>query len=148
MGLIVLGICIVRLHMNSLHTGSSGFPPRPCFIFEAVSPPESGVGGGGSGASGGNVSNSAERKRCLLCGKVVSNDYQHYRVHFPGNYPCNICQSLFKRKDYWKTHMRKQHGASFPTASEKASERRQETRGHQEAKGTKERQWIEKPGIF
>ncbi|ODN06396.1 Sex determination protein fruitless [Orchesella cincta] len=88
-------------------TGQGSFPPRPCFIFEAVSPTSSERG-----------PSSAERKRCRLCGKVVSNDYQHYRVHFPGNYPCQICQSLFKRKDYWKTHMRKQHQVAFPSAAE------------------------------
>ncbi|CAL8099290.1 unnamed protein product [Orchesella dallaii] len=87
--------------------GQGSFPPRPCFIFEAVSPTSSERG-----------PSSAERKRCRLCGKVVSNDYQHYRVHFPGNYPCQICQSLFKRKDYWKTHMRKQHQVAFPSAAE------------------------------
>lgn len=53
-------------------TGQGSFPPRPCFIFEAVSP------------SGEKGPGTAERKRCRLCGKVVSNDYQHYRVHFPG----------------------------------------------------------------
>uniref|UniRef100_A0A182UIL5 C2H2-type domain-containing protein n=1 Tax=Anopheles melas TaxID=34690 RepID=A0A182UIL5_9DIPT len=36
------------------------------------------------------VNSLDERKRCLLCGKVVCNVRNHYYVHFPGKYACSL----------------------------------------------------------
>ncbi|TGZ53415.1 hypothetical protein DBV15_01502 [Temnothorax longispinosus] len=49
-------------------------------------------------------SNSDERRRCSLCGKVVTNVRNHYYVHFPGKYACPLCPAVYTRSDTLLTH--------------------------------------------
>ncbi|KAG5313745.1 FRU protein, partial [Acromyrmex insinuator] len=51
-------------------------------------------------------SNSDERRRCSLCGKVVTNVRNHYYVHFPGKYACPLCPAVYTRSDTLLTHTR------------------------------------------
>ncbi|XP_015605555.1 protein abrupt isoform X8 [Cephus cinctus] len=55
------------------------------------------------------VSNSDERRRCSLCGKVVTNVRNHYYVHFPGKYACPLCPAVYTRSDTLLTHTRTKH---------------------------------------
>ncbi|XP_066590053.1 protein tramtrack, beta isoform isoform X7 [Prorops nasuta] len=55
-------------------------------------------------------SNSDEKKRCSLCGKVVTNVRNHYYVHFPGKYACPLCPAVYTRSDTLLTHTRTKHG--------------------------------------
>ncbi|XP_050090457.1 sex determination protein fruitless-like [Anopheles aquasalis] len=50
-----------------------------------------------------------ERKRCLLCGKVVCNVRNHYYVHFPGKYACSLCTAVYTRSDTLLMHCRSKH---------------------------------------
>ncbi|XP_020288782.1 sex determination protein fruitless isoform X7 [Pseudomyrmex gracilis] len=54
-------------------------------------------------------SHSDERRRCSLCGKVVTNVRNHYYVHFPGKYACPFCPSVYTRSDSLLTHTRTKH---------------------------------------
>ncbi|XP_072764886.1 uncharacterized protein [Anoplolepis gracilipes] len=54
-------------------------------------------------------SNSDERRRCSLCGKVVTNVRNHYYVHFPGKYACSLCPAVYTRSDTLLTHTRTKH---------------------------------------
>lgn len=54
-------------------------------------------------------SNSDERRRCSLCGKVVTNVRNHYYVHFPGKYACPLCPAVYTRSDTLLTHTRTKH---------------------------------------
>ena len=54
-------------------------------------------------------SNSDERRRCSLCGKVVTNVRNHYYVHFPGKYACPLCPAVYTRSDTLLTHTRMKH---------------------------------------
>ncbi|XP_068976790.1 protein tramtrack, beta isoform isoform X7 [Bombus flavifrons] len=54
-------------------------------------------------------SNTDERRRCSLCGKVVSNVRNHYYVHFPGKYACPLCPAVYTRSDTLLTHTRTKH---------------------------------------
>ncbi|XP_046429616.1 zinc finger and BTB domain-containing protein 24 isoform X10 [Neodiprion fabricii] len=55
------------------------------------------------------VSNSDERRRCSLCGKVVTNVRNHYYVHYPGKYACQLCPAVYTRSDTLLTHTRAKH---------------------------------------
>ncbi|XP_048512504.1 zinc finger and BTB domain-containing protein 24 isoform X11 [Athalia rosae] len=55
------------------------------------------------------VSNSDERRRCSLCGKVVTNVRNHYYVHYPGKYACRLCPAVYTRSDTLLTHTRAKH---------------------------------------
>ncbi|XP_012283201.1 broad-complex core protein isoforms 1/2/3/4/5 isoform X6 [Orussus abietinus] len=50
-----------------------------------------------------------ERRRCSLCGKVVTNVRNHYYVHFPGKYACPFCPAVYTRSDTLLTHTRTKH---------------------------------------
>ncbi|XP_065169952.1 protein bric-a-brac 1 isoform X4 [Atheta coriaria] len=50
-----------------------------------------------------------ERRRCVLCGKIVSNTRNHYYVHFPGQYSCSQCPAVYTRSDTLLLHMRTKH---------------------------------------
>lgn len=50
-----------------------------------------------------------ERRRCVLCGKIVSNTRNHYYVHFPGQYSCSHCPAVYTRSDTLLLHMRTKH---------------------------------------
>ncbi|KAF5295119.1 hypothetical protein FQA39_LY13270 [Lamprigera yunnana] len=50
-----------------------------------------------------------ERRRCVLCGKIVSNTRNHYYVHFPGQYSCVHCPAVYTRSDTLLLHMRTKH---------------------------------------
>ncbi|XP_019761191.1 sex determination protein fruitless isoform X3 [Dendroctonus ponderosae] len=50
-----------------------------------------------------------ERRRCVLCGKIVSNTRNHYYVHFPGQYTCSHCPAVYTRSDTLLLHMRTKH---------------------------------------
>ncbi|XP_017781041.1 PREDICTED: protein bric-a-brac 1 isoform X6 [Nicrophorus vespilloides] len=50
-----------------------------------------------------------ERRRCVLCGKIVSNTRNHYYVHFPGQYSCTHCPAVYTRSDTLLLHMRTKH---------------------------------------
>uniref|UniRef100_A0A6P7FUC0 Protein bric-a-brac 1-like isoform X3 n=1 Tax=Diabrotica virgifera virgifera TaxID=50390 RepID=A0A6P7FUC0_DIAVI len=52
-----------------------------------------------------------ERRRCVLCGKIVSNTRNHYYVHFPGQYSCTHCPAVYTRSDTLLLHMRTKHPA-------------------------------------
>ncbi|XP_058795174.1 sex determination protein fruitless isoform X4 [Phymastichus coffea] len=54
-------------------------------------------------------SNTDERRRCSLCGKVVTNVRNHYYVHFPGKYACPLCPAVYTRSDTLLTHTRTKH---------------------------------------
>lgn len=54
-------------------------------------------------------SNTDERRRCSLCGKVVTNVRNHYYVHFPGKYACRLCPAVYTRSDTLLTHTRTKH---------------------------------------
>ncbi|XP_057332542.1 protein tramtrack, beta isoform isoform X6 [Microplitis mediator] len=53
--------------------------------------------------------NTDERRRCSLCGKVVTNVRNHYYVHFPGKYACPLCPAVYTRSDTLLTHTRTKH---------------------------------------
>ncbi|CAH0559272.1 unnamed protein product [Brassicogethes aeneus] len=55
------------------------------------------------------VGNLDERRRCVLCGKIVSNTRNHYYVHFPGQYSCAHCPAVYTRSDTLLLHMRTKH---------------------------------------
>ncbi|XP_034943027.1 hypermethylated in cancer 2 protein isoform X6 [Chelonus insularis] len=55
--------------------------------------------------------NMDERRRCSLCGKVVTNVRNHYYVHFPGKYACPLCPAVYTRSDTLLTHTRTKHAA-------------------------------------
>uniref|UniRef100_A0A182JEH0 C2H2-type domain-containing protein n=1 Tax=Anopheles atroparvus TaxID=41427 RepID=A0A182JEH0_ANOAO len=55
------------------------------------------------------VNSLDERKRCLLCGKVVCNVRNHYYVHFPGKYACSLCTAVYTRSDTLLMHCRSKH---------------------------------------
>lgn len=55
------------------------------------------------------VSQVDERRRCVLCGKIVSNTRNHYYVHFPGQYTCTHCPAVYTRSDTLLLHMRTKH---------------------------------------
>ncbi|KAJ8985364.1 hypothetical protein NQ317_008397 [Molorchus minor] len=50
-----------------------------------------------------------EPRRCVLCGKIVSNTRNHYYVHFPGQYSCTHCPAVYTRSDTLLLHMRTKH---------------------------------------
>lgn len=50
-----------------------------------------------------------ERRRCVMCGKIVSNTRNHYYVHFPGHYSCAHCPAVYTRSDTLLLHMRTKH---------------------------------------
>uniref|UniRef100_A0A336MV16 CSON007640 protein n=1 Tax=Culicoides sonorensis TaxID=179676 RepID=A0A336MV16_CULSO len=50
-----------------------------------------------------------ERRRCLLCGKIICNVRNHYYVHFPGKYSCNLCPAVYTRSDTLLMHSRSKH---------------------------------------
>ncbi|XP_058443242.1 protein bric-a-brac 2 isoform X11 [Malaya genurostris] len=55
------------------------------------------------------VNSLDERKRCLLCGKIVCNVRNHYYVHFPGKYACSLCTAVYTRSDTLLMHCRSKH---------------------------------------
>ncbi|XP_045467276.1 protein tramtrack, beta isoform isoform X6 [Harmonia axyridis] len=55
------------------------------------------------------VGSMDERRRCVLCGKIVSNTRNHYYVHFPGQYSCTQCPAVYTRSDTLLLHMRTKH---------------------------------------
>ncbi|XP_018327679.1 longitudinals lacking protein, isoforms H/M/V isoform X3 [Agrilus planipennis] len=55
------------------------------------------------------VGSMDERRRCVLCGKIVSNTRNHYYVHFPGQYSCLHCPAVYTRSDTLLLHMRTKH---------------------------------------
>ncbi|XP_023016090.2 sex determination protein fruitless isoform X5 [Leptinotarsa decemlineata] len=55
------------------------------------------------------VGSMDERRRCVLCGKIVSNTRNHYYVHFPGQYSCTHCPAVYTRSDTLLLHMRTKH---------------------------------------
>uniref|UniRef100_A0ABD2WS46 C2H2-type domain-containing protein n=1 Tax=Trichogramma kaykai TaxID=54128 RepID=A0ABD2WS46_9HYME len=55
-------------------------------------------------------SSTDERRRCALCGKVVTNVRNHYYVHFPGKYACTKCPAVYTRSDTLLSHQRTKHG--------------------------------------
>ncbi|XP_008200998.1 fruitless isoform X7 [Tribolium castaneum] len=55
------------------------------------------------------VGSMDERRRCVLCGKIVSNTRNHYYVHFPGQYSCAHCPAVYTRSDTLLLHMRTKH---------------------------------------
>ncbi|KAK9878858.1 hypothetical protein WA026_003692 [Henosepilachna vigintioctopunctata] len=55
------------------------------------------------------VGSMDERRRCVLCGKIVSNTRNHYYVHFPGQYSCSQCPAVYTRSDTLLLHMRTKH---------------------------------------
>lgn len=57
------------------------------------------------------VGSMDERRRCVLCGKIVSNTRNHYYVHFPGQYSCSYCPAVYTRSDTLLLHMRTKHPA-------------------------------------
>ncbi|CAH1112936.1 unnamed protein product [Psylliodes chrysocephalus] len=57
------------------------------------------------------VGSMDERRRCVLCGKIVSNTRNHYYVHFPGQYSCTHCPAVYTRSDTLLLHMRTKHPA-------------------------------------
>lgn len=56
-----------------------------------------------------NVNSLDERRRCLMCGKMVINIRNHYYVHFPGKYACSFCRAVYTRSDTLLFHMRAKH---------------------------------------
>ncbi|XP_063243919.1 longitudinals lacking protein, isoforms H/M/V-like isoform X3 [Bacillus rossius redtenbacheri] len=46
---------------------------------------------------------------CRLCGKVVSNLWNHYHVHFPGQFQCRICNLSYTRSDSLRYHEKVKH---------------------------------------
>lgn len=50
-----------------------------------------------------------ERRRCLICGKIVCNVRNHYYVHFPGKYSCTRCPAVYTRSDTLLMHSRSKH---------------------------------------
>lgn len=55
------------------------------------------------------VNSLDERKKCLLCGKIVCNVRNHYYVHFPGKYACSLCTAVYTRSDTLLMHCRSKH---------------------------------------
>ncbi|XP_030759078.1 longitudinals lacking protein, isoforms H/M/V isoform X4 [Sitophilus oryzae] len=55
------------------------------------------------------VGSMDERRRCVLCGKIVSNTRNHYYVHFPGQYTCAHCPAVYTSSDTLLLHMRTKH---------------------------------------
>ncbi|KAF7268798.1 hypothetical protein GWI33_018147 [Rhynchophorus ferrugineus] len=55
------------------------------------------------------IDNMDEKRRCILCGKVVSNTRNHYYVHYPGHYTCAHCPAVYTRSDTLLLHMRTKH---------------------------------------
>ncbi|XP_078041788.1 uncharacterized protein LOC144472486 isoform X4 [Augochlora pura] len=47
--------------------------------------------------------------KCKLCGRVVSNQKNHYLTHNPGNYVCPLCGCRRTRLDNLKSHIKLKH---------------------------------------
>lgn len=59
------------------------------------------------------VSTCDERRRCLLCSKIVCNVRNHYYVHFPGKYSCTLCSAVYTRSDTLLMHCRSKHPEQY-----------------------------------
>ncbi|XP_066998965.1 protein abrupt isoform X6 [Anabrus simplex] len=60
------------------------------------------------------VVGSESHRRCRLCGKVVMHIWNHYHVHFPGRYRCQLCPGVFSRNDSLRTHCKLKHPYNNP----------------------------------
>ena len=57
------------------------------------------------------VDGSDMRRRCTLCGKMVTHLRNHYYVHFPGQFSCRFCGAVYSRSDSLFLHVKNKHSS-------------------------------------